>query len=191
MRHALGVALVYARLARAEPTPPSIPIVDTRWAVGLALGAASLTPTAAASKTESLGYLEAAARYRLVLNTELQLALDLGGRDDATLGALFLDVRYRFNPEDDWRWSLGGGLGIASVAAPDAGDLDKKGRGALRATAGLERRLGAFAVMAELRAMVIAENKAAPDRTLPPPSYYFARYGMSSFGFQIGGSYSW
>ena len=147
MWRAIGVALVYASLAHAEPSPPPIPRVDTHWSVALALGAESLTPTAAASTTESIGYLEAAARYRLVFNTELQLALDLGGRADAKLGALFLDVRYRFNPEDAWRWSLGAGLGLASVAAP--------------------------------------------DRTLPPPSYYFARYGMTSFGFQIGGSYAW
>ena len=200
MRAALGLTLAYGRLAHADvalpgPPPPAAPTIeptlDTRWAIALALGGESLTPTASASTSESVGYLEAAVRFRPVLNTEIQLALDLGGRADAKLSALFLDVRYRFNPEDAWRWSLTGGLGIASVAAPDASDLDKKGRGALRFGGGIERRFGAFAIMAELRLTLIAANHEAPDRANPTPAYYFARYGMSSYGFQLGGSYAW
>jgi len=200
MRLAIGLTLVYAGLAHAEvalpgPPPPAAPAIgptlSARWAVALALGGESLTPTASASTSESIGYLEGAVRFRPVLNTEIQLAIDLGGRADAKYSALFLDVRYRFNPEDTWRWSLTGGVGLASAAAPDASDLDKKGRGALRFGGGLERRFGAFAVMAELRLMLIAANHAAPDRADPTPAYYFARYGMSSYGFQLGGSYAW
>ena len=189
MRLVVGVALLHAGLAAADP------VVGTRWAVGLALGGESLTPTASASTSESVGYLEAYGRFRVVHNTEIQLALDLGGRSDANLGALFLDVRYRFNPDDDWRWSLGGGLGVASVAAPTgASDAEKKGRGALRFGGGVERRLGAFAIMAELRLTLIAKNDF-PDPTVPigpqPAVYYFERNGMSSYGFQVGGSYAW
>ncbi len=182
--------MLHAGLARAEPPRP--PDIDTRWGVGLGLGGESLTPTAAASTSESVGYLELSGRWRPVLNTEIQLALDLGGRDDAKLSALFIDVRYRFNPEDNWRWSLGGGLGVESVYAPDASDMAKKGRGALRFAAGLERRLGHFAIGVELRLTLIAGNNAVPDVAAPaPPAYYFERYGMSSEGLQVGGSYSW
>ncbi len=190
MRLSVGVALLHAGLAHADaPRPPDI---DTRWGVGLALGGESFNPTAAGSITESLGYLELAGRFRPVYNTEIQLAIDLGGRDDAKLGALFIDVRYRFNPDDNWRWSLTGGLGVASVAAPDATDAQKKARGALRFGAGFERRLGRFAILAELRLTLITENKDVPDVIQPAPAAaYFGRYGMSSYGFQVGGSYSW
>jgi hypothetical protein len=178
--------------APVTPAPPST-VMDDQWAVGLSMGEESLTPrTGSASQSGAgFGVGELDLRYRPAQHVELSFSLSGGGGTQINLGMSMIafDVRYRFLAEQAWNWYLIGGIGIASVARPAAGSIESKGRGALRAGAGVERRYQHFAFDAELRLIAISENTEVPYPGQLTDYYPFERYGLSGGSLMFGASY--
>jgi hypothetical protein len=207
VRAALGLLIAFAGIARAQapgqtvssPSTPTTPattsddaVMARRWAVEVALGAASLKPKGANDGT-GFGMLGLAARLRLRPTMELALGIAAAGatRDDVQLGAgaLYVEFRYRFMADQAWNVFALGGLGVASVAAKSSSDDERKGRGMLRLGGGVERRFGAFAMDASLRLVAIAEHEdlVAPD--MPDLGFAFARNGVAGLALALDASY--
>src|SRR5262249_33969744 len=104
------------------PVPP--PIME-RWAIGLSLASESLRPSDNGGEV-GFGVLEAAVRYRATWRLELAGSLAAGGdKTNIKLGALFLDARYRFVPDQQWKWDGLARVGITRVAARPATQNEK------------------------------------------------------------------
>jgi hypothetical protein len=179
--------------AQPPPKPPPPPsIMARRWAVGLDLGGQSFTADGGDKPKVGFAALDLFVHYRIVPAFEIGAALDGGGAKyqdvELSSGGLYLDARYRLLAERPINIYVGGGLGFLAVAAKDASDAEKKGRGSLRLFVGGEWRFGAFALMAELRLVGVGENKDLPasDVVPVPIGYEMARYGLSGGALLVG-----
>jgi hypothetical protein len=175
----------------APPPPAPAPtVMNRRWAIGAQLGWETLTIKHGDEQKVTFGMLELAARFRIRPAIEVSLALRGGGTaGDISLGGLYADFRYRFRAEEKWNLYAFAGLGVMSAAQKMATDAEKKGRGSLRLGGGLERRLGSFAVDAELHIVGIGENKSAPEPVMPSTAGQLSRYGLSGGSLMIGVTY--
>lgn len=186
----LAMAGIAHAQAPGEIAPTAAPQVD-RWAIAGSLLVEPLKPQTAGAVGQGFAVLELSGRYRLRPEVELALALDLGGADNRyTLGALYVDARYRFRPFAAWDWHLVGGIGAASVAAKDAVDNDKKLRGSIRFGAGGDRRFGRFALQAELELVGVTSNDDAGLLHGTGEDYWIARYGLAGVAVSAGASYA-
>lgn len=224
MRSALGllIPLLSASTALAqapgevspdpEPVPPSatptissnpcsagIDVMRRRWAVGLNLGAMSLTVDGDESATETqFSTGELSIRYRATPRFELELLLS-GGRQvledgeegDLAMGGGTLAVRYRFRAEQRWNWWLMGGLGMTVIERAESTEeqRDAAGRAHVAFGIGLERRFHRFAIHAELRGVAMGAREDAmevlPQRTLDPRT----AENLSAGQFNVGASF--
>ena len=185
------IVLVAATTAHAQapgqaPPPPSV--MARRWAVGLSLGSASLTPRVPGGQQSAFGVGELAVRFRM--NRALELALALGGggakTGDLALGEIFVDARYRFVPDEPWNGYVLGGLGVMSAHGTSASDPETKGRGAVRIGGGVERRFGRFALSLELHLIAIAGNDAVAD--VATHDGQMAHYAVTGASLALGAS---
>jgi hypothetical protein len=190
--HAQAPGETAAQPAAASPTLPPAGVMESRWAVDLALGGASLRPKGATEGT-GFGVLGLAGRFRLRPAMELALGLAFGGssRDavDLSMGALYGEFRYRFRAEQPWNVFVLGGLGVGSIARKGGTDAERKGRGMLRLGGGVERRFGSFALEATLAGIAIAEDTDVPAIGAPDIGDAFARYGVSGLALTLGATY--
>lgn len=185
----LAAATAHAQAPGQVPPPPTTPsVMIDRWAVGLAIGTASLTPQVAGAPHTGFGLLALAGRFRIYPRFEVELELELGGaKGNLAYGGLSADARYRFLVGEPWNWFLLGGLGVTGVHASNATGVDAKGRGSIRIGAGVERRFDRFALGAELRLLAIGANDAAADDGTLAAA--FAHDGVSGVSITVGGSY--
>ncbi|MBA2538349.1 MAG: outer membrane beta-barrel protein [Deltaproteobacteria bacterium] len=160
------------------PTPPSaVPVIVTdpcgggvsvmahRFAVGINLGAMSVTADDDVAQNETqFRTAELSIRYRATPHFELELLLS-GGRQvledgedgELAMGGGTLAARYRFRPHRAWNWWLMGGLGATVIERHDSSEeaRDAANRGHVAFGIGLERRFRRLALHAELRGMAM------------------------------------
>jgi hypothetical protein len=173
--------------------PAAIPVMENRWAIGVAFGGMGVAPDGAPDGSEArFRVAQLAVRYRAARRIELELAMS-GGRQVAqdgtstdgelAAGTVALALRYRFMPEHRWNWFVLGGLG-ATVIAPHTSNADQRDaaqRPLAMLGVGIERRFRRLALQAELRAVGTGPRKDAsggdapvvvnggPAPTMPPP----------------------
>ena len=188
---ALLVLVALTAVAQAQapgevaPTGPSV--MARRWAVSVALGAESMTAKTDDAKPVGFGALELAGRFRIRPAIEVSLAFSAAGNQGIGTAGFYVEGRYRFLAERPWSPFAGLSLGVASVADKTGNDTEKKGRGALRLSGGIERRIGNFGIEAALRLVGIAENKDV--MTVMTAGQRLSRYGVSGGELAIGASY--
>jgi hypothetical protein len=165
--------------------------MDRQWAVALALGGQTFQPKTTGAPDVTFTMLELGGRYRIRPAIELALTLAAGGamKGQFSTGGLWVDFRYRFMAEQPWNVFALIGLGSVGVSGKDAADVDRKGRGALRLGGGVERRIGAWGIAAELRLWGAGENKDVPAVDPPTTAYQLARYGVSGASLMLGGTF--
>jgi len=171
------------------PAPPSaspvissdpcgcVDVMARRWAVGVNLGAMSLTVDEDASQTETQFRTgELSIRYRATPHLELELllsggrqVLDNGDDGELAMGGGTLAARYRFRIDRPWNWWLVGGIGATVIERHDSTpeERDQAGRGHAMFGVGLERRFRRFALHAELRGVAMGPRS---DQMDAPPS---------------------
>jgi hypothetical protein len=165
----------------AAPAPASpcgwasapVPVMATRWAIGLSLGGMGVAPEGAPDGSEARFRVgELAVRYRASRRIELALAMS-GGRQvleddtdgDLATGTVMLALRYRFLPEHRWNWFVTGGLGGTVVAPHESTkeERDAATRPLGMLGVGLERRFRHLALQAELRMVGLGQRKDATE----------------------------
>lgn len=161
-----------------EPAPPSaspvissdpcsggVDVMRRRWAVGVNLGAMSLTVDDDVDQTETQFRTgELSIRYRATPHLELELLLS-GGRQvledgedgDLAMGGGTLAARYRFRIDRPWNWWLMGGIGGTVIERHDSTEEERSNaqRGHVAFGVGLERRFRRLAIHAELRGVAM------------------------------------
>jgi hypothetical protein len=188
---ALLVMVAFPAVAHAQapgevaPARPSV--MENRWAVSVALAGESLTAKTDDAKPVGFGGLELAGRYRIRPTIEVSLAFSAAGNQGIGTVGFYLEGRYRFLPERPWSPFAGLSLGVASVGDKTGNETERKGRGALRLSGGIERRIGNFGIDATLRLVGIAENKDV--MTVVTAGQRLSRYGVSGGELAIGASY--
>ncbi len=172
-------------MVEAQPS-----VMDRRWSVALSVGSLGLHPDRDGADNVTFGMLELAGRFRIRSFVEIGLSFYGGGAAKGTLstGGVFIDGRYRFLAEKPWNVFALLSLGVASVAADDATDDEKHGRGALRIGVGIERRFRALAIQAELRLVGIGENDKFEPMELTPNAE-MAESKLSGGSLTIGGTF--
>ncbi len=171
-----------------QPPPPAPPtVMAKRWAIGLDLGPESLQPDGGSK----VGFqqLELAGRFRIRPAIEIGLALHLAGSKDIGAGGLYADVRYRFMAEQKLNVYVLGGLGVLAVAHENATEQAKQGRGSLRVGVGGEYRWNWFALIAELRLVVVGENEDLGPTMTETVDYQLSRYKLSGGSLAVGANF--
>ena len=141
-------------------------------------------------RTSASGCSSCRAGFDSARILEVALTLDGGGgsNNSYSTGGMCADFRYRFMAEQAWNVYALAGLGFASIAAKDATDPEKKGRGLFRVGGGVERRFGAFAIEAELRLFGVAQNKDLAVQAPPTTNSELAHDGVSGASLTLAGS---
>jgi hypothetical protein len=176
----------------AAPQPPPQPtVMERRWAIAAGLGSETLHVDGDGAPRVPFAVLELALRLRVVPTFEVALAFTAGGatKGDLTTSGLYLEGRYRFLAGRPWNIFLLASLGVASVAPEDGNDVEKRGRGSLRLGGGIERRFGAFAIEASLRAVGIGKNEDVPLMTPATNDNAMTALGVSGGTLSIGALY--
>jgi hypothetical protein len=175
------------------PQPMQQPsVMDRRWSVAASLGSLGLEPDRDDAGNVSFGMLELAVRFRIRAWIEVGLSGYGGGAMEGQLetGGLYLDGRYRFLAERSWNVFALLSLGVVSVAAEDATEPEKTGRGSIRLGAGVEKRFRAFALQAELRLVGVGENKDFEPMAITP-NQEMAKKNLNGGSLTIGGTFYW
>jgi hypothetical protein len=149
----------------SDPCSGGIPVMQKRIAVGLNLGAMSLTVDDDVAQNETqFRTAELSIRYRATPRFEIELLLS-GGRQvledgedgELAMGGGTLAARYRFRPHQAWNWWLMGGFGTTVIERHNSTEDERANanRGHVAFGVGLERRFRSFALHAELRGVAV------------------------------------
>jgi hypothetical protein len=166
--------------------------MDKRWAINLSFGSQTLTPDVADAPKVAFAIVELSGRFRIRPHIELGLFFAGGGAMKGTLssGSAFVDFRYRFMAERELNLFGLVGLGVVSAAQKDAGEVEARGRGALRLGGGIEWRFArAWAAAAELRLLGVGENPEVPAPSPEHLNYQVARYALSGGSITLGATF--
>jgi hypothetical protein len=144
--------------------PPAAPLLS-RWSLGVRLSTAGIENPADSDRPVELAGAGLQLRYRVAPRWELELGLDgfrtrpQGDGDGHPLQVATGSVLFHLSPVPRWDWYFLGGVGV--LHQKDQDPQARQSHGLAQAGIGLGRRLGAFTVAAEFRAMVIAKDVAA------------------------------
>lgn len=147
----------------AQPVAPAAPsVMDDRWSASLGLMSEGLTPKSSGSNTQ-FGGVELAGHYRFTPALQLGLSfLGAGSAGNLSTVGIFIDMHYRFFPDNPWNLYALGSLGVAGAADNHANTNEQKARGALRLGLGGERRFGHVGIDAELFLVHVGANTVPP-----------------------------
>ena len=199
MLRALAVVCVLAVHAHAQPgaapvqLQPAQPesVMDRRWSISGDFGFRAYKTQRQQDNLEvSTGVIDLTARYRVARAIEVGLQLGVGGSEELAAGSLLIEGRYRFRAERRWNIYTGLAIGATGISRKEgASEAEKKGRGTLLVSAGVERRWRSWALFAELRVGGVGANRELATPVAPDAAYSFSRYSLSAGGWTIGGTF--
>lgn len=156
-------------------------VMDRRWSVSLAYGAASLGALSSDTDAHLLGAMDLAVRLRL--RPEIQVGLSFGGsitRELVYFGLLG-ELRYRFKPEFPWSPFVLAGAGIGGIESSGVEPVARLGLG-------IERRFQSWGFTAEGRGTIIGGDDSVMPTNVESTLQHYGAWDASLI---VSATYYW